>query len=294
MEPWMMEMLVKQTQAGVPVSQALDEIKQLAPTLNPAIPHEKKKHGLAKIGHGIEKTLRKPIKTIAKIGLPIVAGLLGAKGLGKMGSEEEPEEGSGNTGSPFSLPQDEEEFVQAFSPYADRESALDIFRKLYPKKERKESLLSQFMPEAPMRQYAGGGSVGHIKQSDSSGVADDITTRIPEGSYVWNTTDTSLLGDGSPDNGVKKIKQMESHFERSGIARSHQHNGRLMDVKLSNDEYVMEPKYVAALGQKFAGNPNKGAQVIDKARKNLRNQKGVQKILPPKAKDVKSYFRGGL
>lgn len=173
------------------------------------------------------------------------------------------------------------------------ESPLDVFRKLFPKKQG-DNHLSKFMPEHHnIRQYAHGGSVGHIKQSDSSGIADDITTKIPEGSYVWNTTDTSLLGDGSPDNGIKKIRQMESHFERSGIARSHQHNGRLMDVKLSNDEYVMEPRYVAALGEKFAGNPSKGAQVIDKARMSLRKQKGVQKILPPKAKDVKAYFKGG-
>lgn len=235
-------------------------------------------------------------------GLPIAKHLLAAVAGGKeqAGQAEqkvaEEEEELAQSGMPFQPGMSQSFAEEDIGPLAQAsmmESPLDVFRKLFPKKQG-DNHLSSFMPHHHgIRQYAHGGSVGHIKQSDSSGIADDITTKIPEGSYVWNTTDTSLLGDGSPDNGIKKIRQMESHFERSGIARSHQHNGRLMDVKLSNDEYVMEPRYVAALGEKFAGDPRKGPQVIDKARKNLRAQKGVQKILPPKAKDVKAYFRGG-
>jgi hypothetical protein len=275
--------------------------------------------GLRKFFRKIEHQVRPVGKAVLKVGLPVAAaaaafpslvqpltafasGALGS--LGKSASHDgSTPEAAGETrsqsrhnhpGRPFT-PAEEEAIEEELenNPHAAFESPLDIFRRLFPKRVH-QNRLEGFMPHVePMKQYARGGSIGHVKKSGSSGVADDIDTAIPEGSYVWNTTDTSLLGDGSPENGVRKIRTLESHLERSGIVRSHEHEGKLMPVKLSNDEYVMEPKYVAALGKLETGDPRKGPKVIDKARMNLRKQKGVKKILPPKSKDLQHYFKGG-
>ncbi len=40
------------------------------------------------------------------------------------------------------------------------------------------------------------------------------------------------------------------------------------------------------------GDNKKGAKIIDKTRKNLRNHKGVKSILPPKSKNIELYIKG--
>lgn len=159
--------------------------------------------------------------------------------------------------------------------------------------EHQANSLKAFQPKT--KTFAQGGLVnhkhlGHIKLSNTGGQADDIRMRIPEGSYVANATDLSLLGDGSTDNGVKKIMEFESKFARSGIHKPYDGDRPLIDAKVSNDEYVISPSTIDALGK---GDNKKGAKIMDKMRNNLRKQKGVKAILPPKTKDIHSYMKGG-
>jgi len=173
---------------------------------------------------------------------------------------------------------------------------LELLRTLAPHLQGGANPLAAFTPQMQQQQhpkYAHGGLVnhrhlGHIKLSDSGGQADDIHMRIPEGSYVANATDLSLLGDGSTDNGVKRIQDFEAKFTKSGIHRPYE--DKLIDAKVSNDEYVISPSTIDALGK---GDNKKGAKVMDRLRKNLRKQKGVKAILPPKTKDIHSYMKGG-
>ncbi len=155
--------------------------------------------------------------------------------------------------------------------------------------------------EKPAAKFARGGvsskgtlskkeKTGYIKESDSGGQDDDIKMTIPKGAYVMNATDVSLLGDGSSENGVKKLKEFESKFLRSGICKSYDDNSYGIKALVSNDEYVLNPRTVSALGK---GDNQKGAKVMDKMRKNLRKQKGVKSILPPKSKNIEHYIRGG-
>lgn len=147
------------------------------------------------------------------------------------------------------------------------------------------------------RRYAKGGyiepaSTGYVKQSDTGGQDDDITAFIPENSYVMNATDLSLLGDGSSQNGAKKIANFEQSVLRSNAAnRAFKKGGstesKSVKVRLSNDEYVLRPETVSTLG---GGDNRKGAKKIDKMRMNIRRQKGVSKILPPKSKKIESYI----
>lgn len=153
----------------------------------------------------------------------------------------------------------------------------------------------------PKQHYATG---GHIKESDTGGQDDDIPAVLPNGSYVMNATDVSLLGDGSSENGAKKLHDFEQHFMRSNIIKPYDthtmgiktHTKSLqksagIPAKVSNDEYVLHPEVVNALGK---GNNARGAKVLDKMRDNLRRQKGVHKILPPKTKSLNYYLPRGV
>lgn len=166
-------------------------------------------------------------------------------------------------------------------------------------KEIRERLL-------PKRNYAEGGAVhrfegGYLSESLSDGQADDLSKEIPDGSYVFNALDLALLGNGSNDNGAKKVKEWERDILAHGFkkqdlsshrARPHRLQGeqQYVPVKLSNKEYVVRPEVVQLVGK---GDPDKGAKIIDKGRKQLRKDKGVRDILPPKAKSLNIYMRRG-
>lgn len=210
--------------------------------------------------------------------------------------------------------------VIALDKKGPADSALDILMKMSPnipfKKPKKserhqsESVDEDKKSKKPTVKFARGGltkeeSTGHIKESDSGGQDDDIDMTIPEGAYVLNATDLSLFGDGSTDNGVKKAMKFEQkyinqyekkhkdRFVSSGITKPHDSYGMRMngiEAKVSNDEYVLDPRAVTALGK---GDNRKGAKTLDGMRKNLRRHKGVKSILPPKSKALESYIRGG-
>lgn len=264
---------------------------------------KKKKHGLKKIGHTFEKTIRKGVKPIIKA-LPKIAGIVGGGLLGGKlsgalsGEEDEGEEGSIGGGGGYQAPQPQgiDEDESAFNPLmAMMPSALDLFEKLHGRKDTEREKKKREHDEKPdkIRQYKKGGFTGHIDEGSESGIADNIPKKIPDKSYVWDATSVSLLGDGSSKNGIKKLEKFDSHVNQSGVLRGHQHSGykNLINAKVSRDEYVMKPETVAAIG---GGSFKRGAQMNDMARMNLRRQKGLsQKILPPNAKDVAHYFRGG-
>lgn len=142
----------------------------------------------------------------------------------------------------------------------------------------------------PETEYmAAGGYVG----GNSGGAQDNRKTRIPEGSYVMNSTDLSLLGDGNSNKGAEEIAEMERRFLQSGLTRNHGlykdlERPKYIDVQLSDGEYVLDPRVVSAIGK---GNNQRGAKIIDKGRRKLRQEKGMKHILPPKSKPIDSYLR---
>lgn len=137
----------------------------------------------------------------------------------------------------------------------------------------------------PVEYYAKG---GYIKQGITGGQADDVPMKLPEGGYVWNATDVSLLGDGNSENGAAKLHHWENALLKRGGVTHFKSGGKTIDAKVSNGEYFMCPEAVTILG---GGDNKKGSQMIDAARKRLRRQKGVKKILPPKAKDLSHYLK---
>lgn len=149
-----------------------------------------------------------------------------------------------------------------------------------------EPFLNNYAP----RQLAEGGYVhGGAIPGNSGGQDDDYDTHIPAGSYVWDATSSSLLGDGNSENGIKKIREMRDRFLESGIVKNEQWNPERVKVKLSPGEIVIEPEVVEALGK---GNRKKGIKKLDNARHALRKEKGLTKFLPPKSKSLDKYLRG--
>ena len=163
-----------------------------------------------------------------------------------------------------------------------------------------------FQYEPQMHHFARGGHAtarhtphGYVHEGyipgNSGGQTDDFFTKILEGSYIMDSTTTSLLGDGNSAHGAEKIKELEYKFTRGGIVRDEPSaNTRLMDVALSDGEYAIKPEIVAAIGK---GNDKLGAKKLDKFRVNVRKQKGVKAgngkkiFLPPKTKPLHTYMR---
>jgi hypothetical protein len=141
-------------------------------------------------------------------------------------------------------------------------------------------------PEEDIQYYAKGGFV----HGNSGGADDDVFTEIPEGSFIANSTATSLLGDGNTAAGAKELDR----FEKSVMAKKAsggkiKGQGRMMPVKLSSGEYQISPNTVNKLGK---GSNAKGAKILQNAFNSLIKQKGVKKMLPPKAKPLSNYIRG--
>ncbi len=129
---------------------------------------------------------------------------------------------------------------------------------------------------------------GYVK-GGSGGQDDDVHMDIPAGAYVMDATTVSLLGDGNSDKGAEKVREMESKFMKTGIAKMHRHiPAKPIKAAVSDGEYIIPPEVVSSMGK---GDNRKGSKVLDKMRKKLRAQKGVKKFLPPKSKHIDHYMR---
>lgn len=133
--------------------------------------------------------------------------------------------------------------------------------------------------------FADGGYVhGGYIPGNSSGVADDYRTSIPEGSFVIDATTLAALGDGNPQRANKQFDEIESDV----VPYAQWNPRKRVEVKLSPGERVVTPEAVKKIGR---GSAEKGAQKIEKARTQVRKDKGMKKGVPPKAKPLKQYLR---
>jgi hypothetical protein len=131
--------------------------------------------------------------------------------------------------------------------------------------------------------YAHGGYV-HDREG---GQADNVPMKLRPKSYIMDATTVSLVGDGNSANGGKKFKELEDSFMRGGITRSESPSQHI-NAYVSGGEYRIEPETVTAIGK---GNNELGAKKLDRMRKQLRKEKGLNKFLPPKTKKLANYIR---
>jgi hypothetical protein len=154
--------------------------------------------------------------------------------------------------------------------------------------------------------YAKGGLVqsysqGSIIKGPGKGQDDKIETTVPEASYIWDASSTSMSGDGSSSAGAKAIKHFEDDIKRAVPKKIRAYAEKLVKknckqapVYLSNDEYKSDPVVVSlipyALGHKQISN-EKGADILREGIKRLRKHKSSSGSgLPPKAKPIIEYM----
>ena len=154
--------------------------------------------------------------------------------------------------------------------------------------------------------YAQGGAVrsyreGTLVRGKGKGQDDLIKTSVPDGSYIWDASSTSMLGDGSSRAGARVIKEFETHIRSKvpkrvlkGVEKLVKKRSQQVPVWLSNDEYKSDPVAVSlipfAMGKKQISN-EKGADILRSVIKNIRKHKSsAGSGLPPKAKSILEYI----
>jgi hypothetical protein len=168
---------------------------------------------------------------------------------------------------------------------------LTVFR--HPGKKRRmvahQNLPTTSEQKSMMEFFRKGGYVS----GDEGGQDDSRRIDIPEGSYVWDATTVSLLGDGNSLKGKRDIKQLEDSFLRTGIINSRYLEGKQRPQKVihalvSDGEMISPPEVVKRAGN---GSNARGGRVFDRVRKNLRKDKGLKTFLPPKSKPITAYLK---
>jgi len=133
-------------------------------------------------------------------------------------------------------------------------------------------------------------------QGYGKGQDDTVLTQVPAGSYIMDATSNSSLGDGSSGAGADVLRKMVLEIRQKTPPKVHEkisrmgvQNSKPINVRLSRDEFIVDPHDVAALGK---GSLDKGASVLDRMRRNILADKaksGGQ--VPKKAKNPWDYIR---
>lgn len=133
-------------------------------------------------------------------------------------------------------------------------------------------------------------------QGYGKGQDDTVFTQIPANTYVIDAHTNAMLGDGSSDAGADVLRRFVQEI-RSGmppqkyqtIAAKTSQKAYPLNVRLSKDEFEIQPWDVAALGN---GSLDKGAKILDKMRRNILADKAKSGgKVPGKAKNPWEYIR---
>lgn len=149
--------------------------------------------------------------------------------------------------------------------------------------------------------YAKGGSVKSynkvtLVKGPGKGQDDLIKTSVPDGSWIFDASTTSMLGDGSSEAGAQVLKKLEHHIMSKAPKRLVKYvenhvskTSKPVPVWLSKDEVPMPPTSVTVLGK---GSNDKGASILRTITQNLRKHKTSNGSgLPPKAKNPLDYMK---
>lgn len=124
---------------------------------------------------------------------------------------------------------------------------------------------------------------GYI-DGDAGGQDDNVHRDLPQGSFIVNATDVSMLGDGNSKAGAKKLDELCAKYEHYSTG---DHVLPKIMAKVSEGEYEIPPHVLTGMGN---GSNQKGSKIWEKTLAKLRKHKGVKK-LPPKSKPLHTYLR---
>ena len=122
----------------------------------------------------------------------------------------------------------------------------------------------------------------------TKGQADKIPDDPPEGSYIWDASVTSMLGDGNTEAGADVIHSLEDKILKNYKGPTIQKKLKIVPAMVSDGEVQSSPLFVTLLGN---GSNAKGAQFLKKTIEKIRHHKSMNKGgLPPKIKPIEHYF----
>ncbi len=168
--------------------------------------------------------------------------------------------------------------LNPIEPYRRRQITPDITPEQY----------SRGVAPAYFENYAEGGAI----RGDGKGQQDNIPMDIEDGSYIFDASTVSDIGDGSSNAGIKELdryfSRIPSQQDESG-AQGYEAKGGYIQAMVSNDEYRLSPEKVTAIG---GGSNKKGAQILKKFVEEIREKKRTSgKRLPPKSKPIGGYLK---
>ena len=150
--------------------------------------------------------------------------------------------------------------------------------------------------ERPFNQHKEGGEVirhlNPIKGSryidgDEGGQEDNIYVDVLEHSYVIDATTVSQVGDGSSNNGAKKLEEYFANVPSIKIK-----NKKMVPCALSAGEYVISAEKVAGLG---GGDIQKGVRMLKAFVEKLRKYKSLDvKKIPKPTKALSFYIKQNI
>ena len=168
--------------------------------------------------------------------------------------------------------------LNPIEPYRRRQINPDITEEQY----------SRGVAPSYFENYADGGAI----RGDGKGQQDNIPMDIKDGSYIFDASTVSDIGDGSSNAGIKELdryfSRIPSQQDESGV-QGHEAKGGYIQAMVSNDEYRLSPEKVTAIG---GGSNKKGAQILKKFVEEIREKKRTSgKRLPPKSKPIGGYLK---
>lgn len=168
--------------------------------------------------------------------------------------------------------------LNPIEPYRRRQITPDITPEQY----------SRGVAPSYFENYAEGGAI----RGDGKGQQDNIPMDIEDGSYIFDASTVSDIGDGSSNAGIKELdryfSRIPSQQDESDTQR-YEAKGGYIQAMVSNDEYRLSPEKVTAIG---GGSNKKGAQILKKFVEEIREKKRTSgKRLPPKSKPIGGYLK---
>jgi hypothetical protein len=122
----------------------------------------------------------------------------------------------------------------------------------------------------------------------TKGQADKIPSDPPQGSYIWDASVTSMLGDGNTEAGSDVIHALEDHVLKNYKGPTIEKKLKIVPAMVSDGEVQSSPLFVTLLGN---GSNAKGASFLKKTIEKIRHHKSLNKGgLPPKIKPIEHYF----
>lgn len=179
----------------------------------------------------------------------------------------------------YYMPNYESYGIEQGAPDVELKRSYQVYKKGGKVNPKKEDLIGKLSNLVTHSEYYDGPGKGQ----------DDLIRKDPpEGSYIWDASVTSMLGDGSSKAGASLLREFENTVLKKYKGPHIKAPLKKVPALVSDGEYQSSPLMVTLLG---GGSNEKGSHFLKKTIENIRRHKSMNKGgLPPKAKPLSQYF----